>query len=604
MHILALILIAIAPRSFAHDTLEPGPNITIIAPSDGFPTTGNAPAFYLELSLPPLSLTAVHIDFGPNTSAYPSFTLLQLHACFAVLSLSYNASLQPGLHQNGTNLGLIVRPAATRRHHTLFVHNANYHTAVEASIVLVAYDRLAPQPGACNLELEMTEVPVLQVHESAADVADNVVTVDTPLAADAAGRCEHSHPTRLQYAFYHQYLAAGDWTCSTYFAGIRSMLTAGDIERNGWPSVPLPEKPQRRTYGTMAGTGIVFATVVRLEVDVDSDATAAAAAAAYVPGYTIGCAPLSWSSGCAPFDTAAIRLLAGVLFIAGTVRAFLQPQLVFVGMAIDAFVVGVFAALLAEPYVWWWWWWPTQQTSSMVESLVWCCTCGAVVSAVLMATHSTCLARSAHSLRCTNEVMAHAVVGIVVAAFMADTIGSTADMQATAWWYQFVFGATLAAAVLLVPCCTRWGVVLMSAIGGAFGIVLALALVWPTVGWHAVYLMVNVMRSLRRPRYRTANSALPYGRADLALFGGWLAVCGGGLCAQLWLRGRAARRLRRAVDERTPIVTRWTDGSDDVFESPESNYRFFSRLRNEGGSGDGDGGGVIGAMRSLIRTDY
>lgn len=63
----------------------------------------------------------------------------------------------------------------------------------------------------------------------------------------------------------------------------------------------------------------------------------------------------------------------------------------------------------------------------------------------------------------------------------------------------------------------------------------------------------------------------------------WLALMCSAVWTQRWLAERAererVRRERDEADERTPIVTRWTDGSDDVFESPESNYRFFSRLR-------------------------
>lgn len=33
------------------------------------------------------------------------------------------------------------------------------------------------------------------------------------------------------------------------------------------------------------------------------------------------------------------------------------------------------------------------------------------------------------------------------------------------------------------------------------------------------------------------------------------------------------------IDERAPLITRFTSGSDDVFESPETNNRFLARFR-------------------------
>lgn len=64
---------------------------------------------------------------------------------------------------------------------------------------------------------------------------------------------------------------------------------------------------------------------------------------------------------------------------------------------------------------------------------------------------------------------------------------------------------------------------------------------------------------------------------DIYLYILWLGLIGSAVWTQLWLIDRQVM-WAMVVDERTPIVTRWT-GSDDVFESPASNMRIIERMR-------------------------
>lgn len=64
---------------------------------------------------------------------------------------------------------------------------------------------------------------------------------------------------------------------------------------------------------------------------------------------------------------------------------------------------------------------------------------------------------------------------------------------------------------------------------------------------------------------------------DIYLYILWIFLVVSAVWTQLWMIDRQAMEAM-IVDERTPIVTRWT-GSDDVFESPASNMRIIERLR-------------------------
>lgn len=572
----------------ANHGMLPGINITITAPPViGFPVGDNTVAYYSEISLPAYSISTITVDFGttggggssaPNSTTAPpaNFAIVQLHGCFHRLSLSYTPTLLYGQHQNGTNLGLLVRPPPAKSGKpgkstasqsttttTLYVHNRNYHTAVEASVVLIAYDQRAPQPGACSMELSMAEVPSLQVSDDSEGVNDRtpalLVAVDTPLAADEFGQCtggttaivrvvksdgrrigkivnatvsaktsQQQQPLRQQlvYTYYQRYLPAAaaislgsapDASCRGYFDGIRSMLTLDDVLANGQPAVAHPDKPQRRTYARLPGMAVVFASVVSVVVveeqqqhqpgsvpnadDERSTFGTIVATAVYVPAYTMFCSPVYWRTDCRPFATPAYGLLALALLAVGVARGWAHPLYpAHAAAACDAFVVGSLAAYLTEPL--WWpndWWWDEGDVRMELVFLL-CVACGAALATVV----STVAAVWLPANKFAGEVVTHILVGMIVAAFVTDWL-DTAEMKGSWWWYHFVFGAAVATVMVAAPCCRPvWSGRLASAAWGTFGVVLAVT-VWSggrVVGTHTMWMVLNVMRSFRVPEFR------------------------------------------------------------------------------------------------------
>lgn len=533
----------VASITAAEDAPIAGLNITITAPPDGFSTAPDAIAFYAELSLPIFSISTVRIHFTapggqPATKAADNrvrFATLQLHSCFQTVSLSRNRTLQAHHHQNGTNLGLIVhrRRDNDAAAQIFYLHNRNYHTNATVAVALVAYDALAPQPGACSMELPMDEVPVLQVHDGDDDDDDDgaansdFVEVDTPLAADANGDCQQQQRflvvdrdhnviggggDELRYTFYHLFLKRGDFTCRTYFDGIRQMLTVSSVRSstNVSLSSALPYKPQRATYVRQPGTGVVFATLVRsvrtnADEETAEESEAADAVAAYVPAYTMFCAPLGWRTDCDIFAGPGFKMLATVLMLVGLVRAYLSPVLPWAGAPFDGFVVGMMLMLWAETTASHWW--PVERLTVAAET-------GLLVGAgCLMAVLVAVLMFVCPAAVFVTELLAHVLVGFIAAAYTTDTFAAFgfAALKSSAWWVHAVVLLTVLAVVMLTVCLVPrvWGVIVMGAAWGTFALYQGTRIIWPVSGdggggsgAHGAVLMRNMVSALRSEEFR------------------------------------------------------------------------------------------------------
>lgn len=133
------------------------------------------------------------------------------------------------MHEHGSDLGLIVYPSALPQ--SLFVSNDNYFSTVNISIAVIVYLPTVPLPGACNFaDSEVDDSPGLFVQN-----AREMISVDTPPAAVNVNTplCQTQPPNDLHYTGFHLYLSKNDFTCRTYFDGIKKMMTVADVRKNG-----------------------------------------------------------------------------------------------------------------------------------------------------------------------------------------------------------------------------------------------------------------------------------------------------------------------------------------------------------------------------------
>lgn len=189
-------------------------------------STSGKVSYYHEVTLPAYSNSEFSIR---NIAPTFGFAIFQVHACLYNVTLSYLELLKPHMYEHGSDMGLIVYPSTIPQ--SLFVANDNYFTAVNISIAVIVYNPTVPIPGACNLvAAEVDDSPGLLVQN-----AREMISVDTPPAAmNVHERLCQTQPTRaLQYSGYHLYLSKNDFTCRTYFDGIKQMLTVSDVKKNG-----------------------------------------------------------------------------------------------------------------------------------------------------------------------------------------------------------------------------------------------------------------------------------------------------------------------------------------------------------------------------------
>lgn len=184
--------------------------------------------YYNETVLPSYSQSTIYINNLRTDNI--GFAIVQIHSFEYNVTLSYNQTIERNYNENGTNLGLTLYPTDFRAGHALvYVHNLNYFTGINASIVLMIYNRTTPVPGGCNMEYPVPDAPILMLKSMA-----EFLYVDTPLAADDPLNdnrilCNST----LSYVGYHMYLPRNDYSCRTYFDGIKSMLTAESVVKQG-----------------------------------------------------------------------------------------------------------------------------------------------------------------------------------------------------------------------------------------------------------------------------------------------------------------------------------------------------------------------------------
>lgn len=477
---LCLVLLMRPSSAQANFNTDVVPDINITISAAEFAFESGEVAYYKELTVPAGSISPVYIDFRNSSSgnahrkaadtANLAFGILQVHACLNNISLSYNATLERGFHQTGSDLGLIVRN--TQRPSILFIHNTIYRVDVQISIAFIPYNQSDPVPGGCSMELTMPEVPTLVL-----DVKADMTTVDTPLAATSKGRCDPA--AVFSYTGYHRYMRRSDYSCRSYFDGIRSMMTATQLRQNGQLGIPHPIKSNRRTYVTVPGTGVVFATMVTLEQD--------GSLATYVPVYSVACSPLLWESNCDVFSSPVFFVLNAVLIVAGIIRAYLGPMLFCVGAAIDGFVLGAFVTFYVQCQ-----WWPDHLMTAQEETIL-LCTMGGITGLVLAFVCCFFQAGAIVTLGVTNVI-----VGYLLATFSTSVV-DTADMKSHVWWYQLIFMASILIVFLLLPPCFSLSGIIVTIAWGSFAIMQAFFFM---LGTHSSYLVLNTFNSFRVNEFR------------------------------------------------------------------------------------------------------
>lgn len=471
---LLLIVFACFTPSFATKNISGDihPGVYIVISSGDIAFRSGQVAFYKELTIPPNTLSEVLIDFNGahNTTDQIAFGIIQAHSCYYNITLGYNRTIERRYHETGTNLGLIVRNESNPTR--VYIHNNIYQERVQISIAFIPYNRSDPIPGGCSMEQPMQEVPSLVL-----SVNPDMTSVDTPLAATPDGSC--SSAPKLGYTGFHRFLDKFDFSCSSYFANLRAMMTAEQIRNNGKLGYAHPTTANRRTYVTVPGTGVVFASLV---TDHQYGSLAA-----YVPVYSVACSPIFWESNCNVFSSPLFHVLSLWLIGVGIIRAYLGSFLFCIGAAIDGFVLGAFLTYYAQCN-----WW-SEYVLTVDEEISLLCVSGGLVAAVMFAFWFLCPFGEM-----ITQIPTNIIVGYILTAFTTSVI-TDADWRHAGYWYEMLFLLITAIMFVILPPCWNPSGLLLSVAWGSFAI---MQTVFYFRGSHSAYWVMNSFNFLRNKEFR------------------------------------------------------------------------------------------------------
>lgn len=190
--------------------------------------------------------------------------------------------------------------------------------------------------------------------------------------------------------------------------------------------------------------------------------------------------------------------------------------------------------------------------------------------------------------------LSNVIVGYLLGSFSLFVIESP-DLTSSTWWWEGTLVACILVSFVFLPPCWSWSGILLSATWGTFAIVQGIMFL---VGSHGSYMVINSLRLASMRDYRYTNSTPSLGtegkfnsilypvvlkcdfHLDVWLYIVWVFL----MVSAVWVQYKTRQQFpapeqMNNSDEQTPLIARWTNGSDDVFESPATNNRFLARIR-------------------------
>uniref|UniRef100_A0A336LUU4 CSON005464 protein n=1 Tax=Culicoides sonorensis TaxID=179676 RepID=A0A336LUU4_CULSO len=255
------------------------------------------------------------------------FGLLQIHSFLYPIAVE---DLQ-GTIIDGTNIGFTVQKDGE-----FTLKNNNNYVNVEAAITFIAMNKsTAPIPGGCNKVVSEFSVPIIKI-SGINDENSDIIKVSTPLASSA--RSQNCTGSDVTYEHRYKYLRIGDMSSSTYFDGIKDMITAEQARQNG-RKTHLSYNTENETISLFAkikGTGIVFQTIA---LDYGGRSV-------YIPGVTYSCNVSAWKSNCTRRDLLSVGFYVVILII-----SILLMTRMFLPRTVNHLAVGMGTGLVLGTYI-------------------------------------------------------------------------------------------------------------------------------------------------------------------------------------------------------------------------------------------------------------
>lgn len=515
---------------------------------------------YRELVLPAYSNTKIQLLDMARHGKNVGFALVQVNAYEFNVTLSYTKTIIEGSHLTGLNLGLILQQDGV-----LYAINTNPHEDVWISLILMLYNKTAPLPGGCNMEFPVKVSPVMNL-----TLGESTIEVDTPPASPAGQFRESCGKAQLKYESYYLSMPSYDFSQKTYFNFIRKLITYANAKASGRLNNLTSSVPSiKRIYDRQIGRGMVFVTVVVDPVH--------RGFAAYVPVHSYACQPFLNAGGCYEFNVP-IRVVGLII----TIIMAAEIVIGFCPHVVKAFICGGIVGLIG--------------TMKLVKScnlfvsdteLVAMLVVGTIVCSVLFLVVSI-YCPIATILIC-NIIVGYMICSVVYYGFYGNLF-----IHLYVTLMLLLGGIGLGLLLSSIPAFLLANSFLFGAVALFYGVNVVFSA-------RLHYSLRNLYHGVYEENYQTVLSDSTLDTNEIMACTSFVII----LTICIYLRVRCRLRENQAVPRgfwvpcgnrgsRTslamladdaftydqPTITRWTSGDDDVFESPESNARFFDRLRN------------------------
>lgn len=515
---------------------------------------------YREIVLPAYSNTEIQLTNMGRNGKHVGFALIQVNAYEYNVTLSYTKTIIEGGHLTGLNLGLILN-----REGSLYAINTNPHEDIWVSLVLMLYNKTAPLPGGCNMEFPVEVSPVMNL-----TLGDSTIEVDTPPASAARQFNESCGKADLKYESYYLSMPSYDFSQKTYFTYIRKLISYANAKASGrLNNLTSSVSSIKRIYDRQIGRGMVFVTVV---VDPVHQGFSA-----YVPVHSYACQPFVNVGGCYEFNVP-IRVV-------GLIVTIIMAAEIIIGFCpgiVKAFICGGIVGLIATMKFVKACNLPVTETELVAMLVV-----GTIVCAVLFT--ATAIYCPIAAILICNIVVGYMICSVIYYGFYGNLF---IHMYVTL--ILLLCGIGLGLLLTSIPAFLLANSFLFGAVALFYGVNVVFSA-------RLHYSLRNLYHGVYEDNYQTVLSDSTLDKNEIMACASFIII----LTICIYLRVRCRLRENQAVpsgfwvpcghrgsrsslailadDAFTydhPTITRWTSGDDDVFESPETNARFFDRLRN------------------------
>lgn len=472
-----------------------------------------------------------------------TYIICQAHTQYHNITLSTIPMIKVGTSVNGSNIGVVLERKQRQSQADCYLTSHHNYT-INVLIYFMYLNYNDPLPGGCNLEFNLENDP--NIHIQYTTHATTIQFQWGNVGQPPGSSCElPNFQNQLEYEIYVAYLTENDFSESTYFTVVKSVLSTEQITRYGKKLKTIRNNGRTKSQlliGSYVGQGAIYSVVVKQQ-----DPTGAVTMASYIPMVTYAC-NLNKSGDCVETDVIwkIYSVIGGVvgLFLCFFGHRYFKTEL-FIGGFMAVFLVSYILLNLFT-------------SLSTAESVILSTVFGVVGGGLWL------MFWWAYGLHVISVLLFALVGGYLVSSIIFFTPFGNLEY----WIRSFNYGMTFVSGVLLLPVILLSFTKLLNILTCAFvGGYLSVLLVDTFLNTGLKYIIVNSFRHAVIDGYLNVIVSSPFLTVDIVLACMWGLLFVSGTTFQLYRekgrpdfppcprKVRAQQRLRADNVNRTDCVT-------------------------------------------------